>query len=527
MSNSREKRKQHLSLIMYRAKQGPASVREFIDGLLEGNVDKISPHIKTIRGGKKKKKLGSSAIKIDLSAPVLENELPIFLACQGNTRGHATVVRHLFKRGSPSRSAKTGRSVLHRAACFDSVECAKECLALSPASATTASYDGSTPLSLAAQCGSIGCVRLLIKNGVDSDEKTVNKSTALFLACANNFVDIAKLLLTRGNADPDISNLDGQTPLFTAAAQGHVDIVKLLLSLPLSSTCINAAAVNIAAGQTALIAASRSGQIKIVQNLLDAGADVDRGDCQGRTALYAAAQEGHVEVLKLLLLFGADLEPQVDNGSTPLSISASQGHLVVFEELVTAGANTLVKDRSGRSLFEIGCLGGDTTILGSLVKHGLTEKRWRVPIYLGQKSQKADQRGYDRGLEIRSKQKKYLQEMDDHVRGARALMAEAMEQCKIAGEQAAVAGEYAKKAKHGMGDINLEEQEEEKKRKKLQKKQQKKKPPALCKSNSVGFDSNGDGKLDAFLIDTNGDGVKNTMAFDTNHDGNLDLIHDS
>ena len=255
-----------------------------------------------------------------------------------------------------------------------------------------------------------------------------------------------------------------------------------------------------------------------MQNLLDAGADVDRGDCQGRTALYAAAQEGHVEVLKLLLLFGADLEPQVDNGSTPLSISASQGHLVVFEELMTAGANTLVKDRSGRSLFEIGCLGGETTILGSLVKHGLTEKRWRVPIYLGQKSQKADERGYNRGLEIRSKQKKYLEEMGNHVRGARALMAEATEQCKIAGEQAAVAGEYAKKAKHGMGDINLEEQEEEKKKKKQQKRKQK---------NSVGFDSNGDGKLDAFLIDTNGDGVKNTMAFDTNHDGNLDLIHDS
>ena len=376
MSTSHEKRRQHLSLAMFHAGQGPPELHEFIQGCIEGNTDKVSKHIKS----RKNKKVlgGKKVIKVDITEPVLENTTALFLSCQGNTKGHALVVRHLIKRGAPIRNKKSGRTGLHRACSANAVEVVREWLGLYPNALSASSFDGSTPLSLATQCGSIGCVELLIKNGVDPDDRAVNKSTAIFLACATNNVEILTLLLgKRAQADPEIPNQDGETPLFTAASQGFEKIVRILLEQKLSTSCVNSK-VDKLAGQTALIAAARRGNVSICQLLLDNGADIETPDHQGRTALYAASQEGHIKTVNLLLQLGADLEPITANETTPLSISAKNGHLQVFEALIAEGANILITDSMGRSLFEIGCLGGDGAILGSLVKHGAREKRWYV-----------------------------------------------------------------------------------------------------------------------------------------------------
>jgi ankyrin repeat protein len=461
MATSHEKRRQHLSLAMYHAKQGPKEVIEFIEGLILGDLDKVAKHIKTIGGSKKT--LGSRTVKVDIKFPVLENTAPLFLACQGRTRGHALIVRHLIKRGAPTRDKKTGRTGLHRACSANAVEVAKELLGLYPTSISASSFDGSTPLSLSTRCNAIDCVRLLIKRGVDPDERSVHKSTALFIAAATNNFEILDLLLTRTGANPEIINQDGQTPLFTAAAQGYEKIANTLLDIPLSVSCVNAS-VNNAAGQTALIAASRGAHVTIVELLLEkGGADVDRPDNQGRTALYAASQEGHVATVKALLQHGADLEMLTTNGSTPLSVSAQEGHLLVFEELLNAGADIMVRDMSGRSLFEIACIGGHGAVLGSLVKHGARDKKWRLPIYLRSQAKRADERGKKKGIEMRQRHKETLKEVDLHLRVAKAMNEDALRQCAKATEMAIQAAEYAEQAKNGLGKIHVHVEQSDKK----------------------------------------------------------------
>ena len=41
---------------------------------------------------------------------------------------------------------------------------------------------------------------------------------------------------------------------------------------------------------------------------------------------------------------------------------------------------------------------------------------------------------------------------------------------------------------------------------------------------TMGYDTNNDGKIDTYLIDTTGDGKKNALGFDTDGDGIIDMI---
>ena len=72
----RNNNRQHVSLLMYNSSEGiSAPLREFIEGLLEGDVSKVAKHVRSRR-----KSNDSSSAKIALDQPVLENLLPLFLA---------------------------------------------------------------------------------------------------------------------------------------------------------------------------------------------------------------------------------------------------------------------------------------------------------------------------------------------------------------------------------------------------------------------------------------------------------------
>jgi ankyrin repeat protein len=445
MSASHKRREQHLSLIMYRSKTGPPEVIQFIDGCIQGKLDLIAPHVKK---KKRRRKLGRSKMMIDLNSCVLENTLPIFLAAQGKSKKHAALVRYFLNHNSKSRCPKTGRSVLHRACCMDAVEVAKELLSMKPNLLDHHSFDGSTALSLAAQCGSEKCLELLIKHGADPDIRTINKSTALYLACCKNHIAIVRILLDYAGADPSIPNSEGETPLFRSSANGNIELVKILLAIPSCSSSIEAVASS-TANQTSLIAAARGNHLEICQVLLEAGANIEHGDSQGRTALYAASQEGYTEIVQLLINHNSDLEPHIENGSSPLLISAQRGHLNVVELLIKAGADLNIVDASDRSLFEVACLGGDFGVLNSLIKHGGCEKRWKVPVYLLHLKKKSDDRATKKRLSLARKIKVSQQKMNSYLREARVLCDTAIIQLKIAGEAAVKAGELAELAKQG------------------------------------------------------------------------------
>ena len=83
--------------------------------------------------------------------------------------------------------------------------------------------------------------------------------------------------------------------------------------------------------------ASGSGDVELVQLLLDLGADLRAEDPSGKTALHWAARGGHAAAAALLLDRGADLLGRDRFRSTALHRAAAGGHVSVVALLLDRG----------------------------------------------------------------------------------------------------------------------------------------------------------------------------------------------
>jgi ankyrin repeat protein len=112
---------------------------------------------------------------------------------------------------------------------------------------------------------------------------------------------VVPLLLSKG-ADPNASGARGNTPLIQIAEckwgcndpDWELQTAKLLLSHGAHVDSHNDY------GNTALMLASWEGKAKLVQLLLDHGADPEAKDCRGEDAIFSAKENHHPEVARLL-----------------------------------------------------------------------------------------------------------------------------------------------------------------------------------------------------------------------------------
>ena len=115
-------------------------------------------------------------------------------------------------------------------------------------------------------------------------------------------------------------------------------------------------------GRTALMTASRSGQIRIVTILLEKGADVNARDKEGGTALREAVmalvkdpgekdgwRSGHPGIVKILLEKGAAVNSQTE-GWTPLLCAASDGSDDIVRLLLARGADANARTETGMTV---------------------------------------------------------------------------------------------------------------------------------------------------------------------------------
>jgi ankyrin repeat protein len=155
---------------------------------------------------------------------------------------------------------------------------------------------GDTPLKVAvAGCHDIELLELIleadasisnINSGSSQDEMCINKKnnlglSPLIIACERNLPLVVELLIKHG-ADVNIRDSKGRHLLAVSAFCGCDDVVKFLLSQMKQSLSI-AYLLNEKddAGCTALWLAARTGNLKMVELLIDAGADESIADDEG------------------------------------------------------------------------------------------------------------------------------------------------------------------------------------------------------------------------------------------------------
>ena len=176
-----------------------------------------------------------------------------------------------------------------------------------------------TDLSLAliqaitADC--IEAVEFLLFLGADPNCTTASGTTPLILACDNNFISIAKLLL-RAETNVNVQDKLDATPLkvICSSQTPNKEFVELL---------VQSGAQFVIPGETltALGIATIKGHTEIVQYLVTEGAPVNAQDIYGATPLMYACWCMHSEIVHLLLNHGADPNKQDINNSTALEIA--------------------------------------------------------------------------------------------------------------------------------------------------------------------------------------------------------------
>lgn len=96
--------------------------------------------------------------------------------------------------------------------------------------------------------------------------------------------------------------------------------------------------------------AAKKNQLKQVEELLDAGIDVNMKDFDNEaTALHYACSNGSRQTMELLVKRGANVNATNKRGLTPLHMLVSNRYDPLALWLVGKGANIHIQDKKGRS----------------------------------------------------------------------------------------------------------------------------------------------------------------------------------
>jgi ankyrin repeat protein len=208
--------------------------------------------------------------------------------------------------------------------------------AATPASASaSASANGPLEKSLfgAAMKGDVSALADLLARGARIDAvDPADGETALLKAMSNGDSPATRLLIERG-ANLEVVNAIGYTPLQFAAGLEYTALAKLLVD--------KGANVNSRAGRLpALIHATRTSNLELVDYLLANGANPNQAATDGSTALIWACGPGagHIAVVESLLSHGAKVDAVAADGRTALSEAVANGYADVAEDLRAAGA---------------------------------------------------------------------------------------------------------------------------------------------------------------------------------------------
>jgi len=210
------------------------------------------------------------------------------------------------------------------------------------------SAEGTPALVDAALYDDAATVRLLLQRGANPNAKAKDGATALIVA-AGDFGKV-KPLLEKG-ADVNAKSTLGRTPLLVAVAQRDSFMIASYLierGADVNARDNSGDFLTGAAGSTALMLATRSGDNRTVELLIAKGVDVNAAMTTGGTALTEAISARNVEAVRTLIEHGAKVNLTFGPiQMTPLIWASFQECPEIVRMLIKAGADVNTKDALG------------------------------------------------------------------------------------------------------------------------------------------------------------------------------------
>eukprot|EP00808_Paulinella_micropora_P003333 g36731.t1 len=226
--------------------------------------------------------------------------------------------------------------------------------------------EASQPLGTCGTSGRLEVIRILVKEGnADVNARDSYGLTCLFLAARAGAIELITLLVQELGADVNAADADENTVLFHAAQDGHAAVVRLLSELGASVDARNRSQA------TPLFAAAENGQAHVVSLLAHLGASVNARDHNGGSPLFCAARESNMGLVRLLVReLGAEVDAHDDNGFTPLfwAVMSRQAQEMSRLLVKSLGAKVDAVDSAGRTPLSWAAELGRADVVRLLVK---------------------------------------------------------------------------------------------------------------------------------------------------------------
>jgi len=189
----------------------------------------------------------------------------------------------------------------------------------------------------------------LLSKGADPNELNINGITLMFKAAWTNDVELAKILVRYGGKVELSGGSCNMTSLHTACQQNSYEVAKFFIEngADVNSKC------SCAGNQTPIRFACKTGSIKLVSMLLEAGANIEESPDDKMTPLIQAARSNHYDLCEFLIQKGANVNAYARDKECALNEAIKNNNTEIVKLLLNNGALVTYIDEFNHSSLDL------------------------------------------------------------------------------------------------------------------------------------------------------------------------------